>query len=437
MSEDKISETAVAVVDPKPRSVIVDMADRFGMEPAPFEATLRATVCKGGITREEFAAFLLVAKEYNLNPLTKEIFAFPAKGGGIVPVVSIDGWCRIINDHKNCDGIEFADHLKEGGELTAITARIYRKDRTHATEVTEYMEECKGTTDVWKRWPRRMLRHKALIQAARYAFGFSGIYDEDEFDRMEQARDVTPQSSGVMGRLSGAQEGNGFDNDAVQAQTEAPEKPKRTRKAAEPAPAPEPAAPEPEAAEATPEPVSQIPADDEVLAVVEPEPEVEELAEEAQPALDAPPGPEQDAAIAEIAEEIEAEAVTEEDPDEGLPVELRAFKRRIENADAWDDVTAAMKDFYNTETFAGFTKEQQSMVRATTWNTCVERNIQDIPDHANSLTAYRLWLESCDDPEAIKGTLGTLQRGDVWASVKPETHKVIHAATEARLAALA
>ena len=32
--------------------------------------------------------------------------------------------------------------------------------------------------------PRRMLRHKALIQGARIAFGFSGIYDEDE------ARDI-------------------------------------------------------------------------------------------------------------------------------------------------------------------------------------------------------------------------------------------------------
>jgi hypothetical protein len=27
---------------------------------------------------------------------------------------------------------------------------------------------------------RRMLRHKSYIQAARYAFGLSGIYDEDE-----------------------------------------------------------------------------------------------------------------------------------------------------------------------------------------------------------------------------------------------------------------
>jgi hypothetical protein len=37
-----------------------------------------------------------------------------------------------------------------------------------------------------------MLRHKAMIQAARYAFGFSGIYDEDEGSKIAEMRDITP-----------------------------------------------------------------------------------------------------------------------------------------------------------------------------------------------------------------------------------------------------
>ena len=37
-----------------------------------------------------------------------------------------------------------------------------------------------------------MLRHKAMIQAARYAFGFSGIYDEDEGAKIAEMKDVTP-----------------------------------------------------------------------------------------------------------------------------------------------------------------------------------------------------------------------------------------------------
>lgn len=175
------------------KSVLLDMANRFGMEPAAFEATLRATVMPANqqVSREQFAAFLLVAKEYNLNPLTKEIYAFPGKGGSIQPIVSIDGWMSMINAHPQFDGMEFQDQI-EDGKLIAITCRMFRKDRRHPVEVTEYMIECRRDTDTWKRWPARMLRHKAAIQASRYAFGFSGIIDEDEAKRMI---DVTPQQT--------------------------------------------------------------------------------------------------------------------------------------------------------------------------------------------------------------------------------------------------
>lgn len=166
-------------------SVTIAMAKRFGMEPAAFEATLRATVVPKDCSSEQFAAFLLVAKEYGLNPITREIFAFPTRGGGIQPIVSIDGWLNIMNSHPQMDGLEFEDHI-EDGKLVAVTARIWRKDRAKPTTVTEYMEECKRNTDTWKQWPSRMLRHKAAIQCARYAFGFAGIMDPDEYERWQE-----------------------------------------------------------------------------------------------------------------------------------------------------------------------------------------------------------------------------------------------------------
>lgn len=204
----------VTLPERQPRSVLVDMASRYGMEAAPFEATLRATVCKGNVSREEFAAFLLVAKEYGLNPMTKELYAFPAKGGGIQPIVSIDGWARIINDHPMFDGMDFED-VREGEEIIAITCRMHRKDRTRSIEATEYMTECRRGTDVWKTWPRRMLRHKAMIQCARYAFGFSGIVEQDEYERQMTAHDVTPREApNLHARLSAPKQddspGEGF-----------------------------------------------------------------------------------------------------------------------------------------------------------------------------------------------------------------------------------
>lgn len=177
------------------KSVLHTMASRYSMEPANFEATLRATVVPIACTREQFAACLVVANEYKLNPLTKEIYFFPARGGGIVPVVGVDGWARIINEHPAFDGMEF-DTAFVNDKPFSVTCRMFRKDRGRPIAVTEFFSECNRSTDPWKQSPARMLRHKAMIQGARYAFGFAGIYDPDEVERIagdgDNARDITP-----------------------------------------------------------------------------------------------------------------------------------------------------------------------------------------------------------------------------------------------------
>jgi phage recombination protein Bet len=175
--------TAIAKIEPARKSLIVDMAHEYGMDPDAFQKTLKATVVPPNVTNEDFAAFLLVAKHYKLNPILKEIFAFPKRGGGIQPIVSVDGWANLVNSQPQCDGFEFIDALDGDGGLVSITCKIYRKDRKYPGCATEYMEECVRATDTWKQWPRRMLRHKALIQAARYTFGFAGIMEPDEAER--------------------------------------------------------------------------------------------------------------------------------------------------------------------------------------------------------------------------------------------------------------
>jgi len=165
------------------------MAGRLSMEPAAVESLMRNTLMQakrsGEASNEELMVFMSIANEYKLNPLSKEIYAFNNRGA-IQPIVSVDGWLKIINSHPQFDGMEFVDHM-ESGHLTAVTCRIYRKDRSRATEVTEYMNECQGISEPWKKWPARMLRHKATIQAARYAFGLSGIVDPDEAGRIKSA----------------------------------------------------------------------------------------------------------------------------------------------------------------------------------------------------------------------------------------------------------
>lgn len=147
---------------------------------------LKKTAFKGDkeVTDEQMSALLIVANQYKLNPWTKEIYAFPDKRGGIVPVVGLDGWARIINEHPMFDGMEFEEGDVSENLPGWIECRIFRKDRSRATAVREYFVECKRPTDPWRSHPRRMLRHKAMIQCARLAFGFTGFYDEDEAARI-------------------------------------------------------------------------------------------------------------------------------------------------------------------------------------------------------------------------------------------------------------
>jgi phage recombination protein Bet len=177
-----------------PRSVVAELADRYGMDPEEFREAVARTCMPNNTTPAEFLAFLLVAKAHDLNPVLREIYAFPKKGGGIVPIVSIDGWVNLINSQPALDGIEFDYHEDDKGKLTSVTCRIHRKDRRLPIAVTEFLEECERATEPWK-MKRRMLRHKALIQCARYAFGFAGIYDEDEAERfaaVAPSRSVEP-----------------------------------------------------------------------------------------------------------------------------------------------------------------------------------------------------------------------------------------------------
>lgn len=169
------------------------LAERFEMGSSEnLPQTLMATAFRGQqVTPDQMTALLVVANQHGLNPWTNEIYAFP-NNGGIIPIVGVDGWSRIMNDHSQYDGIEFKFDEQEN----SCTCTIYRKDRKHPIVVTEYLSECQRSTQPWKSHPKRMLRHKAMIQCARLAFGFTGIYDQDEAERIAENRepiDVTPK----------------------------------------------------------------------------------------------------------------------------------------------------------------------------------------------------------------------------------------------------
>jgi phage recombination protein Bet len=144
-------------------------------------------------TQADLDRLLLLAERLGLDPLNNEIYATEVasesgKKSRIVYVVGVDGWSKIINSHPAFDGMKFVESAPGDDELPLyIECTIYRKDRKVATSIREYMYEAHTSQGAWLTHPRRMLRHKAMVQCARTCFGLGGVYEPDEAERVSSA----------------------------------------------------------------------------------------------------------------------------------------------------------------------------------------------------------------------------------------------------------
>jgi phage recombination protein Bet len=148
-------------------------------------------------TQADLERLLMMAERLKVDPLNNEIYAIetqvdPSKKSHIVLVVGVDGWNKIINSHPQFDGMRFIESEPGDDELPLyFECTIFRKDRKIATSVREYMYEAHTNQGAWLTHPRRMLRHKSMIQCARICFGLSGVYDPDEAQRIASTKSLT------------------------------------------------------------------------------------------------------------------------------------------------------------------------------------------------------------------------------------------------------
>jgi len=218
-------KTDVAVTGGK-ASLLAKFGDKYSMDPKVFLETVQKTVFKDAKNMEQVITLLMVADQYGLSPVTKEIYAFPDKGGGVIPVVGVDGWNRIAQQHPQFDGVEFRysddEVVPDGGKKcpTWVECIVYRKDREHPVVIREYLDECYRKTGPWQSHTKRMLRHKALIQGYRTAFGFHGIYDEDEAQRMYVESTATEAPAGPSSSASRARRALGVAPPTTEASEE-------------------------------------------------------------------------------------------------------------------------------------------------------------------------------------------------------------------------
>ncbi len=142
---------------------------------------------------------LHIAHRYQLDILAGEISLTDYENGHTQVHISIDGWTQLIHRQDQFCGLQFseANTLNEGVPEW-MTCSIYRKDLILPIVVKEYFSEVKTEERIWQVMPRRMLRHRALQQCARLAFGFSGselICDRPMKERIQSTTKLDKKAS--------------------------------------------------------------------------------------------------------------------------------------------------------------------------------------------------------------------------------------------------
>ena len=146
-------------------------AQAIGMTPASLTTWFSQYPQLSEVSQE---TCLRLIAEYRLNPRADELDLVQFEEGCWQVFITVNGWAKLINAHPAFCGIEFseASELEEGVPLWMGCA-IYRTDRIKPIEVKEYFTEMKTEHIAWQQMPRRMLRHRAMQQCARLAFGIT------------------------------------------------------------------------------------------------------------------------------------------------------------------------------------------------------------------------------------------------------------------------
>jgi hypothetical protein len=196
--------------------------NRSGMSPESFVKALTQTSLSSLDVwgQVDLELLLLSAERFGVNPLGREIFLVRSDDRPDEPpmvVLGVDGWSHVLNSHKKFAGMQFteSEQLVEGVPAW-IECTLHRWDRCVPTTVREYFEEVRGATQPWITHPRRMLRHKALVQCARLAFGLVGVYDNDEAQRIFASKGATDNPREARG--SDAKQRSGMGIEAVKRQ---------------------------------------------------------------------------------------------------------------------------------------------------------------------------------------------------------------------------
>ena len=184
-------------------------AEKLGLDYEELQAWI---TLKAGVPPKSLLNALRTARQYGLDLLQEEVLVTKYDEGWQV-AISVDGWIKIINGHPAFVGLTFTQSTEEKEGLPLwMECTIHRSDRVIPITVRENLTEVRNETEVWKKMPRRMLRHRVLQQCARIAMGIRLQEPYLEYGKCTTLIDCPTKNTQVANTLSNKEQRRGIEN---------------------------------------------------------------------------------------------------------------------------------------------------------------------------------------------------------------------------------
>ena len=188
--------------------VVVKDFNPVSLMPASFDAklTMAQTLVKSGLlpqglnTAEKVCVALEWGHELQLSPMVavNNIAVINGK-----PTLSADIMAAVVKRSPEYGGIEWIEQSDTKAEC--VVKRVLSNGQVESTKSTYTLEDAQKagltTRDNWKKYPRRMLKHRCQSYALRDMFPdlLAGLYTPEEMESVEvtheELKDVTPQET--------------------------------------------------------------------------------------------------------------------------------------------------------------------------------------------------------------------------------------------------
>jgi len=176
------------------------IADQVAIYTSEEVGIIKATVAKG-FTDTELAYFLNVAKAYQLNPFTKQIWGYKDNRNNIIVFAGRDGFLSKAQRDSRWNGIS-SDVVRTDEQFSMNVAKgeiSHNKDVTSKAKIigAYAISQPKGTAyptiewadfdtynkgyNVWKADPVAMIKKVAESHCLAKAYGISGLAVEEDF----------------------------------------------------------------------------------------------------------------------------------------------------------------------------------------------------------------------------------------------------------------